>query len=136
MAGRFFAFLIFMLLGFHPAIAGPICGIKFTSPQQVEKEVRKQKKTVKLKSNDYLNLYSDAGGTIGWIFTTKKSAAYPAAVCRWPVLQKGEMKIFTDIRCGGTEAACDALANEYRKRDEQFEALVKKNLAKKKKKSP
>jgi hypothetical protein len=106
------------------ASADTICGIPFASAPQIEAQVLKFKKVVKVKLNDYVHGYTNPQTSVAWIFTTPKSAAHPAVVCRWLSAKDGKSVMLTDIRCAGKKDACDKLALEYKKRDKQFDALV------------
>jgi hypothetical protein len=116
-----------------PPKVRPICGIPFESPQQVEKLVKKLPKVVVLKDNGFVRGYTNPQRTVVFIFTSPKSAAYPAVVCRFPAMQDKQMKIFTDLRCGAKKAACDKLAAEYRDLDRQISEQAKKQVKPQKK---
>lgn len=64
-----------------------------------------------------------------WVFTEPSEAAYPAVTCRW--LDKDSQDhwiIKRKIRCEADRAACDRLADEFQKLDDQ----VRRSLADKK----
>jgi uncharacterized protein YidB (DUF937 family) len=110
----------------HAHADTPICGIPFKSPAQVEAEVSKAKGAIVIKGNDYVHGYSNSQSSVGWIFTSKKSAAHPAVVCRWQSSKNNKPVFLTDIRCGGKKDACNKLAAEYRRLDQLAEAVIKR----------
>jgi hypothetical protein len=115
--------------------AESICGVPFASPAQVEGVVSKAKGVVSIKGNDYIHGYSNPQSSVAWIFTSKKSSAHPAVVCRWQSAKNGKPVFLTDIRCGGKKNACEKLAAEYRRLDSVADAAIKqidKQIAKKK----
>jgi hypothetical protein len=124
MRRSFVSILALFLFAMPVWSADSICGVPFKSPMQVEAAVKKARGVVSLPVNDFIHGYTNEQSSVFWVFTSKKSAAHPAVVCRWQKIEGKKPVMLTDIRCGGPKTACDKLAAEYRGLDRRFNSDI------------
>jgi hypothetical protein len=60
------------------------------------------------------------GNHVLWSFTPKGHAAYPAAVKRTVLENKGAISLDMKVLCFGTQAACDKLVDQFKELNERI----------------
>lgn len=86
------------------------------------------------ESDQYL-AYSDdpKNPTAMYTFTTKRNAAYPAAVCRKVERRGDNLTIAMKVVCDGDQTACASLENDFNVMNAQMQAQVDQQISGQKK---
>ena len=86
------------------------------------------------KSIDYVAFSDDEkNASVMYTFTVKGHPAYPAAVCRKPVREGGNLVIKMSVVCDGAAAPCSKLKNDFNVMTAKMQAQVDQQIAEQKK---
>jgi hypothetical protein len=86
------------------------------------------------KSADYVAFSDDEkNASVMYTFTAKGHPAYPAAVCRKPVREGGNLIIKMSVVCDGAAEACGKLRNDFNVMTAKMQAEVDQQIAAQKK---
>jgi hypothetical protein len=98
------------------AEANPICGMKYVSPSQVEKVLKRQKKLSPNAIDPLYTSYLDQSSRteiVLWAFTRSGNPSHPSVICRKMTLESKGWMMRMDARCGGPKAACDKMVSDF-----------------------
>jgi hypothetical protein len=98
------------------AEANPICGLKYVSPSQVEKVLKRQKKLSPNSADSLYTSYLDQSSRteiVLWAFTRSGNPSHPSVICRRMTLESKGWMMRMDARCGGPKAACDKMVSDF-----------------------
>jgi hypothetical protein len=98
------------------AEANPICGLKYISPSQVEKTLKRQKKLSPNSADSLYTSYLDQSlrtEIVLWAFTRSGNPSHPSVICRRMTLESNGWMMRMDARCGGPKAACDKMVSDF-----------------------
>jgi hypothetical protein len=96
-----------------------VCGRQKKSPAEFLSDMKAEKLPVQFQDTQYV-AYSDTANMTVWTFTKPGNYAYPTVVCRKPVQQENTVRIHTQVICGASKKACDRLAQEFQKINENL----------------
>lgn len=103
-----------------------ICGLHAPSLDQVSNVLVERGGVREAAGDEKFLAYEQLDFTHIWTFTRLGHEAHPAVICRELKDGSAGLEVSMQFRCGGLQAACEALYREFQALNTQMRATAKK----------
>jgi hypothetical protein len=101
------------------------CGVSGESPAEIQSNVIKNRDFKRDGATSLYVAYANKRSLMTLTFTTAANRAHPGVACRRVVQKNGAVYVLTNIKCGSSKSACDAMAREFNALDAQMKRQMK-----------